>query len=147
MGQRTNEGDIAEVTEVVRTYYDGMVAGDETKLARAFHPRACIVGNEHGAFAWATLEEFVAECRTLVAEAGPHEWRIDGLSFEGDTALVRLGGQFAGVVQRRSVNGPDRRRLAHRPQDVLRPPRKLTSSSSATARGTCRQVPKLRDAR
>jgi hypothetical protein len=28
---------------------------------------------------------------------GPHEWRIDGLSFEGDTALVRLGGQYVGV--------------------------------------------------
>ena len=97
MGQRTNEADIAAVTETVRIYYEGMMAGDEEKLIRAFHPRASIVGNEHGGLAWATLDEFVAECKTLVAEAGPHEWRIDGLSFEGDTALVRLGGQFAGV--------------------------------------------------
>src|SRR5437762_1154274 len=97
MGQRTNEADIEAVTEVVRTYYDGMMAGDEAKLARAFHPRASIVGNEHGELAWATLDEFVAECKSAVAEAGPHEWRIDGLSFEGDTALVRLGSQYAGV--------------------------------------------------
>ena len=97
MSQLTNEADIAAVTEIVRIYYDGMVAGDEAKLARAFHPRACIVGNERGEFTWATLDEFVAECKALVASAGPHQWRIDGLSFEGDTALVRLGGQYAGV--------------------------------------------------
>ena len=97
MSQRTNEADIAAVAEIVRTYYDGMMAGDEAKLARAFHPRACIVGNEQGELYWATLAEFVADCKKAVAEAGPHEWRIDGLSFKGDTALVRLGGQYAGA--------------------------------------------------
>jgi hypothetical protein len=97
MSQRTNEADIEAVAETVRTYYDGMVAGDEAKLTRAFHGRACIVGNEQGELYWATLDEFIADCRNAVAQAGPHEWRIDGVSFEGDTALVRLGGQYAGV--------------------------------------------------
>ena len=97
MSQRTIEGDIAAVTETVRAYYDGIMTGDEAKLGRAFHPRACIVGNEHGELYWATLDEFVAECKKAVAQAGPHEWRIEVLSFEGDTALVRLGCQFAGV--------------------------------------------------
>ena len=97
MSQLTNEADIAAVTETVRAYYDGMMAGDEAKLGHAFHPRACIVGNEQGELYWATLDEFVADCKKAVAQAGPHEWRIVGLSFEGDTALVRLGGQYAGV--------------------------------------------------
>jgi hypothetical protein len=97
MSQQTNEADIEAVAETVRTYYDGMMAGDEAMLTRAFHARACIVGNENGGLSWATLDEFIAECRNAVAQAGPHEWRIDGLSFEGDTALVRLGGQYAGV--------------------------------------------------
>jgi Putative lumazine-binding len=97
MSQRTNEADVAAVTETVRTYYEGMLAGDEAKLARAFHPRACVVGNEEGELYWATLDEFIADCQNAVAQAGPHEWRIDGLSFEGDTALVRLGGQYVGV--------------------------------------------------
>jgi Putative lumazine-binding len=97
MSQRTNEADIEAVAETVRTYYDGMVAGDEAMLSRAFHPRACIVGNENGGLSWTTLDEFIADCRNAVAQAGPHEWRIDGLAFEGDTALVRLGGQYAGV--------------------------------------------------
>jgi hypothetical protein len=97
MSQRTNEADIAAVTEVVRAYYDGMIEGDAAKLGRAFHPRASIVGNEGGELYWANLEEFVAECQGAVSEAGPYEWRIERLSFEGDTALVRLGGKCAGV--------------------------------------------------
>ena len=97
MSQRTNEADIAAVTEVVSTYYDGMMEADAAKLARAFHPRASIVGNEGGELTWATLDEFTAECEGAVSQAGRYEWRIEGLSFQGDTALVRLGGQFAGV--------------------------------------------------
>jgi len=62
MSQRTNEADIAAVTEVVRAYYDGMIEGDAAKLGSAFHPRASIVGNEGGELYWANLEEFVAEC-------------------------------------------------------------------------------------
>ncbi len=97
MSQRTNEADIAAVIEVVRAYYDGMIEGDAAKLGRAFHPRASIVGNEGGELYWATLEEFAAECERAVSQAGPYECRIEHLSFEGDTALVRLGGQYAGV--------------------------------------------------
>jgi hypothetical protein len=94
--ERTNEADIAAVTEVVLAYYDGMMAGDEAKLARAFHPRACIVGNYQGELEWLTLEEFVAECKEAAEDAGAYGWRIVGLSFEGDTALIRLGAQYAG---------------------------------------------------
>ena len=43
-GGQTNEGDIAAVTDVARTYYEGEIAGDEALLSRAFDPRACIVG-------------------------------------------------------------------------------------------------------
>ena len=56
MSQGTNEADIAAVAETVRTYSNGMLAGDEAKLGRAFHPRACIVGNEQGKMTWATLD-------------------------------------------------------------------------------------------
>ena len=97
MSQRTNDTDITAVTEVVRAYYDGMVEGDALKLGRAFHPRACIVGNEGGGLTWSTLDEFVAECEGAASHAGPYEWRIERLSLVGDTALVGLGGQFAGV--------------------------------------------------
>jgi hypothetical protein len=94
--ERTNQADIAAVTKVVSTYYDGMTDGDEAKLALAFHPRACIVGNYRGNLVWQTLGEFVAECKETTGGAGPYLWRIDGLSLQGDTALVRLGDEFAG---------------------------------------------------
>jgi hypothetical protein len=94
--ERTNEADIAAVTEVVLAYYDGMMAGDEERLARAFHPRASIVGNYQGQLEWQTFEEFVAECKEARGDAGAYEWQIDGLSFQGDTARVRLRDQFAG---------------------------------------------------
>ena len=94
--ERTNEADIAAVTEVVHTYYDGMVTADEVKLARAFHPNARLVGNLQGKLLWQTLEEFVEECKEAAGHSGAYAWRIDLLSFEGDTALVRLSDQFAG---------------------------------------------------
>ena len=94
--ERTNEADIAAVTEVVHTYYDGMVTADEVKLARAFHPNARLVGNNQGKLMWQTLEEFVEECKEAAGHSGADAWRIDLLSFEGDTALVRLSDQFAG---------------------------------------------------
>src|SRR5262245_55051015 len=97
MSQRTNQVDIAAVTEVVRAYYDGMIEGDPEKLRHACHDRASVVGNEGGGLSWSSLEEFIAECQGAVSSAGPYEWRIELLSLEGDTALVRLGGQFAGV--------------------------------------------------
>jgi len=94
--ERTNQADIAAVTEVVLSYYEGMMAGDEVRLALAFHPRACIVGNYQGKLEWQTFEEFVAECKEATSDSGSHEWRIDGLSFQGATPLVRLGDPFAG---------------------------------------------------
>jgi len=96
-GGQTNEEDIAAVTDVARAYYEGMIAGDEALLSRAFHPRACIVGNYQGELEWLTLEEFVAECKEGSGTAvGPSAWRLDGLSVQGDTALIRLESQYAG---------------------------------------------------
>jgi sulfite reductase alpha subunit-like flavoprotein len=97
MTERTNEAEIAAVTEVARAYYDGMIAGDEALLTRAFHSRACVVGNEEGKLSWQNLEEFILECKENAALNGAGQWRVDHLSFEGDTALVTLGGDYAGV--------------------------------------------------
>jgi len=93
---RVHLAEIAAVTEVARAYYDGMIAGDEALLTRAFHPRACVVGNEEGKLCWQNLEEFILECKENVLE-GAGQWRVDHLSFEGDTALVSLGADYAGV--------------------------------------------------
>ena len=96
MGGQTNEADIAALMDVVRAYCDGMVAGDEKLLSRAFHPRACIVGNDQGELEWQTLEEFIHECQEAAEDAGPVVWQLEDLSIVGDTAAIRLGDQFAG---------------------------------------------------
>ena len=123
MSQGTNEAAIAAVTEK-SCYYDGMMAV-RGKLGRAFHPRACIVGNEQGEMTWATLDEFVAECKEAVAQAG----RPNGASTPSRSRAIPPWSVRRPVrrrvVQRRSVDGPDRRRLAHRPQDVLPTSRNL----------------------
>ncbi|HSS53212.1 MAG TPA: nuclear transport factor 2 family protein [Gaiellales bacterium] len=95
MSEQTNEADVAAVTEVVRAYYDGTMTGDEAKLASAFHPRACIVGTWEGKLDWVTRDEYIAECKDGTDEAGPYDSRFDGVSFEGGTAHVRLGGSTA----------------------------------------------------
>ncbi len=92
-----NEAEIAAVIEGVRAYYDGMIQGDEALLTRAFHPRACIVGHTDGALDWKKVEEFVVECQEYAARQGPRKSRLDHLSFEGDTALVTMSGDFAGT--------------------------------------------------
>ena len=60
-------------------------------------PSCSCVDEGYEAGGGSKYEEFVAECQGAVSEAGPYEWRIERLSFEGDTALVRLGGKCAGV--------------------------------------------------
>lgn len=96
MDEGKRDADITAVAEVARLYYEGMVSGDRAKLNRVFHPRASIVGNEGGELSWTTLEEFATECETTAGQTGERAWQIDGVSFEGDTALVRLGGRYAG---------------------------------------------------
>jgi hypothetical protein len=97
MDEGKRDADVTAVAEVAHLYYEGMMSGDKAKLNRAFHPRASIVGNEGGELYWGTLEEFAVECEAAAGQAGERAWQIDGLSFEGDTALVRLGGRYAGV--------------------------------------------------
>ena len=95
--ENINQADIAAVTEVVRAYYDGSMTGNEAKLAGAFHPRACIVGTWEGKLEWQTREEYIAECVEGASKAGEYDLRITGMSFEGNTALVRDAAQFGGI--------------------------------------------------
>ena len=96
MSERTNQADVAAVTDGARAYFEGSIAGDEKLLRDVFHPRACIVGNYRGELEWLTLEEYIAECRDEKDDSAPSEFRIVGLSIEGDTALVRVRDLYKG---------------------------------------------------
>ena len=96
MSERTNQAEVAAVTDGARAYFEGSIAADEKLLRDVFHPRACIVGNYRGELEWLTLEEYIAECRDEKDESAPSEFRIVGLSIEGDTALVRVRDLYKG---------------------------------------------------
>jgi len=97
VAELTNEADIAAVTEVVSAYYDGMIRGDEALLGRVFHPRACIVGHLAGELYWKGVEDFIVDSRESASRQGPREWRLERLSFTGDTALVTVGDESDGA--------------------------------------------------
>jgi hypothetical protein len=96
MSEPTNEAEVAAVIDGARAYYDGSIAADEKLLRDTFHPRACIVGNNHGQLEWQTLDEYIAECKEGKDDSAPYEWRIVGLSIDGDTALIRIRDLFMG---------------------------------------------------
>lgn len=97
MAGQTNEAEVAAVIEVVRAYCDGMNKGDAALLTRAFHPRACIVGHLAGELYWKNVEDFIADSQESAARQGPGNWRVERLSFTGDTALVTVGDESAGA--------------------------------------------------
>lgn len=87
------------VQSVVHLYVDGMTFAHEGALRKAFHPRACIVGNFDGAVEWLSLDEFIA----AVAGEGPAPAgtqpliQIEALDVTGDVATVKVVDEFAGM--------------------------------------------------
>ena len=133
MSRRTNEADIAAVTEVVRAYYDGMIEGDAVKLGRAFRS-AGVHRRQRGRRA------VLGDPRRVHGRVRGGSLTCGGLRMANRTPLVR-GRHSPGqprrpirrrVVQRRPVPRLDRRRMAHRAQDVLHTPRGLTASFATT---------------
>lgn len=43
-----NSDDVGRIIDTVRTYIEGMVEADETKLRTAFHSDACCIGHFEG---------------------------------------------------------------------------------------------------
>ena len=116
MSKRTNEADIAAVTDIVRAYYDGSMEGDEAKLTRRFirAPASSATSTVSCTGRPSTI------CRR-VQEGGrgsgtlrmADRWPLDRGRYRPGQAREPVCRR---VVQRRSVHAPDRRRLADRPQ-------------------------------
>lgn len=86
------------ITEVVRTYVEGMVWGDAALLSKAFHPRACCIGHFDGGLEWDGLDAFIASTTGEEARPGTEPyWKINSLSVTGDTALVLVENDWAGM--------------------------------------------------
>jgi hypothetical protein len=52
--------DLHDIEELLQTYFDGLYAGDTSKLARAFHPVAHLFSSEDGQLADMSQEQWFA---------------------------------------------------------------------------------------
>lgn len=95
MYNRVDEGD--DVIAVAGAYYTAMVDGDEAELKRVFHPKASVVGNFDGELEFASLDEFIAGTADAKTGNKPFDYRVDGLTLVGDTAVVTVSGYCYGT--------------------------------------------------
>ncbi|CDN50582.1 nuclear transport factor 2 family protein [Neorhizobium galegae] len=87
------------VQAVIHLYVDGMTFAHEAALRKAFHPKACIIGNYDGAVEWLSLDEFIGAVTSEgPAPAGTQPLiQIEALDVTGDAATVKVVDQFAGM--------------------------------------------------
>jgi hypothetical protein len=75
-----------------------MTLGDAALLNKAFHPKAMCIGHYEGGLEWDDLNSFATTCAEA-AKDGPQTafWRIQAISVTGDTAVVQVENDFAGM--------------------------------------------------
>jgi hypothetical protein len=86
------------IVDTVRTYVEAMCAGDETRLALAWHDRTCSIGHFDGKLEWDDRAAFAAAVQAAVTEpvADPH-WRIHETRIVGDMAFVHVEDDWLGL--------------------------------------------------
>ncbi len=97
-----NAREIAEITQLVDLYYDGMALADEDKLRRAFHPDSFVVGNFDGNLEWASLDAFIDDVRSTAPENvsredGNYHCDINAIDVTGDTAVAKVTNNYFGL--------------------------------------------------
>ncbi|MCV2872908.1 nuclear transport factor 2 family protein [Defluviimonas sp. WL0050] len=87
------------IAAVVEDYVTGIARGDAVLLRRAFHPKASSIGHFDGELEWASVEEFIAACKTeaIGAETPVPPYKIESIAIAGDTAIVRVHDVWAGL--------------------------------------------------
>lgn len=93
----TNSSDIAEITEVVRTYATAMTSGDRAELERIFFERSCEVGHYEGGLLWNTRDEFIRMCEAEASSSAEAWWMIRNISIHGDIAVAHVEDEWAGM--------------------------------------------------
>ena len=79
------------ISEVVKTYVDGMCRNDPAKLRDAMHEKACCIGHFQGGLEWDAREAFIATVNASVQTPDPSPWHvINSISVAGDVATVQV---------------------------------------------------------
>lgn len=85
--------DFAAVTEVLRTYFDGLYHSDTARLARVFHPQALYASASDGTLLHRTMGEYfpIVDARPSPASRGePRADRIVEISFAGPVTATAV---------------------------------------------------------
>jgi hypothetical protein len=88
---------IEAITEVVRTYATGMVAGDRAALERIFFENSCEVGHFEGELLWNSRDAFIRMCEDEGDTTAKVWWSIRNLSIHGDIATAHVEDEWAGM--------------------------------------------------
>ena len=79
------------ISDVVKTYVDGMCENDPAKLRRALHEKMCCIGHLDGGLEWDSREAFIAGVNRAVDRPDPAPWHaINTISVVGDVAMVQV---------------------------------------------------------
>ena len=89
MGSRTDEADA--VIALTSDYVTAMLDADEVAIRRIFDPRASVIGHDDGEFQFANLDVFASGLADAKTGDQPFDYRIEGLTLVGDTAVVTVG--------------------------------------------------------
>jgi hypothetical protein len=88
----------AEISEVVKTYIEGMCLNDPAKLRDAMHEKSCIIGHFEGGLEWDTRDAFIAAVDTAVDMPDPAPWHaVNTISVVGDVATVQVEDIWLGM--------------------------------------------------
>jgi hypothetical protein len=89
---------LTRLEQTIQTYFDGLYEGDVDKLARAFHPTACLYSEKDGAHVAVTQDQWYAAVKARVnpAQAGLARGdRIISIDFAGPkVAFVKVNCQI-----------------------------------------------------
>jgi len=91
-----------EISEVVKTYVEGMCLNDPAKLRDAMHEKLCCIGHYEGGLEWDTRDAFIAAVNEAVDAPDPSPWHvINAISMVGDVAT---GQEFRLPVWRPNIH-------------------------------------------
>ena len=86
-----------EISEVVKTYVQGMCGNDPVKLRAAMHEKLCCIGHFDGGLEWETREGFIAAVSKAVTKPDRSPWYvINAITVTGDVASVQVENVWLG---------------------------------------------------
>ena len=86
------------ISEVVKSYVEGMCRNDPARLRAAMHEKSSIIGHYGGGLEWDSRDGFIAAVNEAVDTPDPSPWYvINAMSIVGDVATVQVEDIWLGM--------------------------------------------------